>query len=299
MGRETRNRDLRTGQWQVLAAAFLWGTTGTAQTFAPAGAEPPVLGGLRLVFGGGLLLALAFSRRQVFTGRRWPVWPLLGAAAGMAVFNLMYFSALARVGVAVGTTVFIGSTPVFSGVLGALFHREHLDRRWFTATTLAVLGCALLTLPGGSLRIDMAGMAMAVGAGAAYSTYNAFIKGLVRNHAPLAVMALISCLGAILLLPLLGSADLGWLSRSGGVGVVCYLGLFSTTVPYWLIAHGLKVVPLGRVATLNLAEPMVAAILGVLVVGERLSTAAVAGICLLFFSLVYLARGRRESWGEA
>ena len=44
------------GVWFVLGAALLWGTTGTAQAFAPAGFDPLVIGSLRLTVGGVVLL---------------------------------------------------------------------------------------------------------------------------------------------------------------------------------------------------------------------------------------------------
>ncbi len=60
------------GAWMVLAAGVLWGTTGTAQAFAPAGATPLAIGAIRLLVGGTALLILALVRRQlpVFVGQR-------------------------------------------------------------------------------------------------------------------------------------------------------------------------------------------------------------------------------------
>lgn len=43
----------------VLAAAVLWGTTGTAQALAPTGASPLAVAAMRLAIGGAALFALA------------------------------------------------------------------------------------------------------------------------------------------------------------------------------------------------------------------------------------------------
>ena len=283
------------GQWQILAAAVLWGTTGTVQTFAPLAAQPQVLGGLRLALGALVLLAIAIGRKQLNSGGRWPLLPIVGAALGMAFFNLLFFSAIAKTGVAVGTTIFIGCTPVFAGVLGYLLHGERLNKHWFVATGLAILGCCFLTLTKSGASVDLSGVLMAVGAGASYSWYNAIIKKVVQYQTPMTVVALVSCLGALFLAPVVMSADLQWLALPGGMEVVCYLGLFATAAPYWLLANGLKVVPLANVATLNLAEPLVATSLGVLVVGERLTGTALLGVCLLFVGLLYLTITARAS----
>ncbi|HFQ93738.1 MAG TPA: hypothetical protein ENK32_06995, partial [Anaerolineae bacterium] len=61
MNRTWPQAALISGQWFVLAAAVLWGTTGTAQAFAPAGAHPLSVGAMRLLVGGVALFTLARS----------------------------------------------------------------------------------------------------------------------------------------------------------------------------------------------------------------------------------------------
>ncbi len=60
------------GVWLILLAAMLWGTTGTSQALAPTGANPVVIGALRLAVGGAALLVLAWVRGGLRTGGRWP-----------------------------------------------------------------------------------------------------------------------------------------------------------------------------------------------------------------------------------
>lgn len=295
--RNTEHSQQNLGQWQILGAAVLWGTTGTVQTFAPLAAQPQVLGGLRLALGGLVLLFIAIFRRQFKSARRWSMLPLFGAASGMAFFNLLFFSAIAKTGVAIGTTIFIGCTPIFSGIFGLLFHGERVSRHWFFATGLAIMGCSFLSLSNGNANTDFLGVLMAVGAGASFSCYSAIIKKMTQYQTPITVIATVSCLGALLLTPVVLSADLQWLALPGGAEVICYLGVMATAAPYWLLANGLKVVPLATVATLNLAEPLVATILGVLVVGERLTGMALMGVGLLFAGLLYLSIMARATQG--
>ena len=100
------------GVWFVLGAALLWGTTGTAQAFAPSGFDPGVIGALRLLVGGIALLGLALYRRELGRLRDWNWLPLCMAAVFTASYQLCFFAAVARTGVAVGTIVGIGSAPV-------------------------------------------------------------------------------------------------------------------------------------------------------------------------------------------
>lgn len=274
------------GAWLVLAAAVLWGTTGTAQALAPDGAKPAAIGAARLFVGGVALLALAMSRRVFANSGRWPLWTVLIAAACMAAYQLFFFAGVARTGVAVGTIVGIGSAPILAGAIGFLVRGERPGRRWFVATLLAVVGCGLLIAAGRSIHIDPSGLLLATGAGAAYAAFTVASKDLLEHNSPEAVMAVVFCIGALFLAPLFFTADFTWLEQPGGLAVTLHLGLVTVALAYSLFARGLSQVPVATAATLTLAEPLTAGILGVLLLGERLSFVAVLGILLIFTGLV-------------
>ncbi len=278
-----------TGVLFVLGAALLWGTTGTAQAFAPAGFDSTVIGALRLLIGGAALLLLAGCRGEIAPLREWRLKPLLLAGLFTAGYQLCFFAAVARTGVAVGTIVGIGSSPIAAGLLGLLFRGERPSRRWLLATVLAIAGCTLLGLGDGRVRVDPLGIALALGAGASYAAYTLAIKGLLDEHSPNAVMALVVCVGALLMSPLLFGRDLGWLLQPRAIAVVLHLGLATMALSYWLFARGLQLVPVATAVTLSLAEPMTASMLGIFVLGEVLSLRAFGGIGLIFTGLLLLA----------
>jgi DME family drug/metabolite transporter len=289
----------RNGQWLVLAAAVLWGTTGTAQALAPVGAEPLVVGALRLAVGGAGLLAVALCRGGLDLRRRWPIGVTFCAAFFTAAYQVCFFAGVARTGVAVGTIVGIGSSPIAAGLLDWLVRKERPGRRWAIATCLAIIGCSLLAAKGGSLDVNPLGLLLAVGAGVSYAIYTLSVKGLLDDRSPDAVMAVVFCLGALMLSPLFFTADLHWLAEPRGIAVALHLGLVATALSYFLFARGLRTVPVSSAVTLSLAEPLTAGLLGVTVVGERLTLPAVAGIALLFLGLVLLATGFRDYPADA
>ncbi|HAJ35612.1 MAG TPA: EamA family transporter [Chloroflexi bacterium] len=282
----------------VLAAAVCWGTTGTAQVFAPDGATPLAVGALRLLIGGSALLLFAVGRRQL----RWRGWPpaatatAIGAIAG---YQLFFFAGVARTGVAVGTVVAIGAAPVLAGVMGLLFLGERPTRRWLAATLLAVMGCTLLittgsNVTGDDVRIDLVGVILAIGAGAAYALYTIASKDLLRVQPPDAVTAVAFFGGAMLLAPLFFFVDLTWLAQPQGVLVALHLGLVTTALAYMLYIRGLLTLPTATAVTLALAEPLTAALLGTLVLGERLSVPAQVGMALVFAGLIVLTTSVRR-----
>lgn len=282
-------RKLR-GNLLVLAAATLWGTTGTSQALAPVGATPPVIGALRLLVGGLALLAYALARRS-FSGelRGLPRRSLLGAVVCMAAYQLLFFGGVARTGVAVGTIVGIGSSPILGGVLGYLFAGERPGRPWGIATLLAVIGVGLLAANGSEIRIDLLGLLMAAGAGGAYAAFTLFNKQLLNGRRPEAIQALIFLLSALLLSPLLIGTNLSWVAQPSGVMVVLHLGLVTLALAYTLFSLGLQQVGVSTAVTLTLAEPMTAAILGVTLLGETLTLQAGLGIVLIFGGLAFLS----------
>lgn len=63
------------GMRLILLAAALWGTTGTAQAFAPLNAPPLVIGALRLMIGGAALVVFAGHQGLLHKWRALPLWP--------------------------------------------------------------------------------------------------------------------------------------------------------------------------------------------------------------------------------
>lgn len=275
------------GIWLILAAAVLWGTTGTAQALAPAGSSPLAIGALRLAFGGSTL-ALSAWLRGGLRHRSWPPLLTLAAGAFVALYQVTFFSAVLKTGVAVGTIVGIGSAPVFAGILEYLVRHRRPGRRWYPSTAVAVFGCLLLVLQSGDIRIDLAGIILALAAGFSYAAYALAIKMLLPGRSPEDVTAVIFCLGAIFLSPLLFHADLAWLGQVNGWLLMLHLGLVATALSYWLFAGGLKTVAASTAVTLSLAEPLTATILGIVVVGERISLVSSFGLVLILSALLLL-----------
>lgn len=287
-------RPVTTAPLLVVTAAVLWGTTGTAQALGPDDASPLAVGAARVAVGGAALVALAAGRRGTRGGAPWPPVALGLSAAAVAAYQLLFFAAVDSTGVALGTAVAIGSGPVAAGLLALLVRGERPGRSWASATALAVAGCALLLLAGGDAEARPAGVALALGAGAAYAAYTVGTKGLLSTHGPDEVAATCFGLAGLALLPVLVVSGAGWLATPGGIAMAAHLGLVTTAAAYVLFFRGLGAVPVATAATLSLAEPLTAGVLGVAVLGERPTAAAAAGAALLLAGLVLVA-GRRPA----
>ena len=278
-------------QAMVLAAAVCFGTTGTVQAIGPS-ASPVAVGAARIVLGGALLVAVA---RALGVRMPRPSATVLGIAVAIVVYQLSFFAAVKLTGVAVGTVVAIGTGPAAAGLLGRFVNRERLTARWGLATACAALGVLLLAGDGGG-TVDPTGIALAVAAGVGYAASTVLSKRLLVSGAPPeGVMAAGFGGAAVLLVPVLLVAGPGFLGDPAGLGMALYLGAVPTALAYVLFARGLRSLSSGETATLVLAEPLTAALLGVVALGEQPSLTAGMGGALVLAGLVILAAGARRS----
>jgi DME family drug/metabolite transporter len=207
-------------------------------------------------------------------------------AVTAATYQLCFFAGVSLAGVALGTLVAVGSGPVFAGLLGWAFLGHRPTRGWLLATSACVTGLALLAAPdigGGSA----AGLLLALGAGLCSAGYNVAAKvQLDRGATALEVPAGSFALGGVLLLPVLLTQPLAWLAEPGGVALAVYLGVATMAIANVLHARGIRGLTPGPVTTLMLSDPVVATILGVVVLGETLGPVAVVGVLLVLAGLL-------------
>ncbi|MBA3233430.1 MAG: EamA family transporter [Propionibacteriales bacterium] len=281
----------RAGAWAgallVAAGAALFGTVGTAQALGPT-APATALASLRLLLAAVILLALAVPHGVPALRTAWRVPAVWLAGVAQAAFNVTFLSAVSRTGVAVGTLIAIGCTPILTG----LFTRR-VSRVWVASTSLALLGLVLLLSGDLDGRLTPVGVAFALGASASYAVFIVASASIGRNPVETTVaIAAIFTVAAIVLAPAL-TGRLGWAGTPSGAAMVAYLAIGATVVAYGCFNRGLAVVLPSTAATLALVEPLVAALLGVIVLDERLSALAWCGAVLVLGALVVMVRGLR------
>lgn len=284
------HQDTRQGSSRalVLASAVLFGTTGTAQALGPS-LSPLLVGAARIAVGAALLCIITLAIERTDAPVRWSPKAVALGGLGVAGYQLSFFAAVDETGVAIGTVVALGSAPVFTGLLARATAGVRLDARWAACTALATTGVAVLVLGGREASVSAPGIALALVAGLSYATYTVAAKRLLDDgHPPEAVMARSFGAGALLLLPVLaaGASDV---ASTDGILLAVYLGAVPTALAYVLFARGLRHLPAADVATLTLAEPLTAAALGTIVLGERLAPVAILGALLVLAGLVALA----------
>jgi DME family drug/metabolite transporter len=275
----------------VLAAGVLFGTAGTAQALGPTAATPLGVGVLRIAIGAFVLVtALPLRGGSVRRlPRSWASGPMLVTSLAAATYQVCFFAGVNLAGVALGTLVAVGSGPIFAGLVGWMVLGQRPMRGWLVATAISVVGLGLLAAPD-VVAGDPLGLLLAMGAGLCIAGYNVAARvQLDRGASSLEVTAGSFALGGLLLLPLLVTQPLDWLVAPSGVLLALYLGVATMAVANLLLARGMRDLASGPVATLMLADPVVATALGVVVLGERLAPAAAVGVLLVLGGLLLQA----------
>ncbi|WP_207782305.1 DMT family transporter [Phytoactinopolyspora limicola] len=320
----------RAGLWAVGAAGLFWGTGGLAGALLAerTGAGALAVAGYRLLVGGALVITLLALRGQLYTGRREhserparPGYPALPGDAGdpceprqgvsttytrrrrviviallAVVFQSCYFGAVELMSVSLATLVTLGSAPILVIVGESLLARCWPVRRLMAAVAVALVGLVLLVggPNAGASGAVVAGTVCAVVSGAGFAGITMLAARPVPGLRTLPLTGLAFGLGGLLLLPVAAVAsDLGSLNVDAGtVGLVVYLGLVPTALAYALYFGGLRTVAPGTAALVALLEPLTAAGLGALVLGDQLGVAGVVGAVLVAAAMGLAATSR-------
>jgi len=292
----------------VVIAAVLWGTTGTAATFAP---QVSPLGIASVTMGvGGLLLALVAAKpivrhKTALINNRLLV---IAAALNVAIYPLAFYSSMKLSGVAVGNVISIGLAPIAAALIEWTFDKQSLNRRWLISIAFGITGVVFLATakPASSFENtatswhNSVGILLGLVAAFTYAMYSWIARRLIdRGIASRAAMGSMFGLGALLLMPVLFVTGAPLLASVNNFSVGLYLAVVPMFLAYLLFGRGLTVVRASLATTITLLEPVVAALLAVTVVGEKLSLTGWFGIglisaCLLIATLRKSVKNRTK-----
>lgn len=291
------SKDYRLGIMAVLFSSIVWGTTGTAATFAP-GVSALGIGAAAMGIG-GLLQAMRAHKR--IAGSAMELWRLrallLFSGVSVAIYPLAFYSSMRLAGVTVGTVVTIGSAPLLSALIEFGFDRTPLTRRWMASALVGLAGIVLLALAKGSAShsVTIEGDALVPGVlcgligGLTYALYSWGARSLMLRGIPApAAMGAIFGLGGVLLLPILLATGGPFLASWSNAAVGIYMAVVPMFMGYLAFGFALARISASMAITITLVEPVVAAVLAVLIVGERLPLVGWLGAALVVLCLVLI-----------
>ncbi|MEW5669053.1 EamA family transporter [Pseudomonas putida] len=293
----------------VLVASILWGTTGTAATFAP-GVSPLAIGAAAMGLGGliQMMIALRKIRADWAELKSQSAYVVIGAGA-VAVYPLAFYTSMHLAGVTIGTVVTIGSAPLISAVIERAFDGKPLTGRWAIGATLGIVGTVLLCMAKAEEHTEVVaeasgirnsfGILLGLVAGATYALYSWTAHRLIQSKISSgAAMGATFGLGGMMLLPVLLVTGAPLLENWTNASVGLYMMLIPMGLGYFLFGKGLARISPSTATTLSLIEPVVAALLAAVVVGEQLPLLGWMGAALIV-SCLYVLVQQPQSREEA
>ncbi|MCL7971224.1 MAG: DMT family transporter [marine benthic group bacterium] len=291
----------------AIGAGVLWGTTGPLSTaLYSEGAALTGVGFWRIAVATLALAVVALFRRDLLRVDRRGLWTVgLGGGALVAVFEVAYQYAIAGVGVA-GAATLLYTAPLLVAVLAFLVLGERLTPLRVALAVVVLIG-VYLTVQGGagveSLFVSReAGVAAGVAGGLlaalAYAGTTLLARWAVPRYGATRVLFL-ELAGGTLLLALLLPAAGRPPAPPDTVSAWIYIGLLSIGAVLganYLFFSALKRIEAAPTAVAATIEPVVAAVLALVLFGQTLSGGGWSGLALVVAGVAvgYLAEARAD-----
>lgn len=263
----------------VLLVITIWSINVIIVKLALRDAAPLTYTAVRFLIGGLILLAVVQRR----LGLRWPsrdelpaitVAAFFGIAANQAAFTLAL-----RYTTAVDVSLIIGATPLAVAVHRALTARERIGARAWTGLAIGAAGLALVVESGGGAHGSLGGDLLALLAPVSWAIYLSRLSRLLPTHNTLELSALVTMIGAFLLVPfgavetVTSPPSITWRL----LGCLAYSAILSSA--FCNVAYFTAIEELGatRVAVFTYLQPFLGAVAAMLLLGETLRPAQLAG----------------------
>jgi inner membrane transporter RhtA len=235
----------------------------------------PVLGpagvvAVRHLVAASILLPIARPRFRTMTWAQW--WPTLTLAAVFGLMNLTLYHAIERIGLGLAVTL------EFLGPLAVALASSR-SRRDVALALLAGAGVYLLVLPGSST--DHLGVALALVAAACWAAYIVLNRVVGGRLSGVQAPAIASLVNAVVYLPVLVVVALQGRLGLVAVAFAAAAGVFATVVPFALDLTALRIVPQRFFGQFMSVHPVLAALVGIVLLQQLPAGHEWAGIGLI------------------
>lgn len=298
----------------ILAAGSLWGMMGLFVR----GLSAEGLGTIEIVFFRSVIAALfmfvclIIKDREKLKIRVKDIWCFVGTGIiSLTVFNICYFTTIQKTSMAVAA-ILLYTSPVFVVLLSAVLFKEKLTSVKVIALVVAFVGCVFVAgiTSGDGLVMNPGGIAVGIGAGIGYALYSIFGRyAIERGYGSTTITFYtfaFASLGMLLASPILCpipeiAKKIAAGNTAKDIALICGIAIIVSVIPYLLYTKGLEGVENGKAGIMASVEPVVAAILGIIVYKEALSISTLLGVIFVLGAIVLLnapASGNKKGEGD-
>lgn len=279
---------------------FFWGSTFTAIRIGAQTMPALLMGGTRYILSGSLMLLWCWWRGY----KLWSNWRDMGLTAVIGLLLLvggnMGLIYAERVVPSVLASLLYAGTPLYAALVERLLpHGEPISRRGWLGLLLGFAGLSVMLVP--SLRMGMAGdsaliLSIAVLIG---GTWSWALGGLMSRHTKVSMNIFVAAAWQMLIAGVAGEGlglGLGewkdfhpnhaaWLA-------VAYLIVAGSWIGYTAFIYLLEHVPVAKVMSYTYVNPVVAVLLGFVLLGERLVASEYVGMAAIILAVFLLTTAK-------
>lgn len=273
----------------VALGTILWGTVGPVVKLFPEGTAFQYSLVRNLSGTTALWLMVLFSKNKKRYTKQ-DIVPLLIAGTGATIFFPLYIRAFELTGVGVAAVVSIGVAPIFVGMIAWIALKQPPGKQWAFGTLIAVSGVVALNWPSGDSTVNVLGIGFALAAAFGYSLQATGMGMISKRHTPFQCVAPMFTIGTIFQAPLSYGKDFSFLQDPVLLLGALYGGVVTVALAYAIFIYGIARIGAATAVTVGLMEPLTASILGVVLLGETVSTLGLIGSVLILAGLVVVSR---------
>lgn len=276
----------------IFLSGILWGLSGIfVKYLTGAGASALLISCWRIVpaffFLAGITVARYGMRVLIIDGKTLFFCALTGLVS-QALFNICYNTAISSIGMSV-SAVLLYIAPVVTAVTAAVVFSEKITKRKAVALLINITGC-VLTVTGGGLGDGdflLLGILFGLGAGFCYGMVAILGRVTTSKVNPFAAITWTFFFGAVFILLFVRPWNEPVFPTSGSfITVALLFALIPTTFAYIFYFSGISVISeSSKVPVIASVEPVVAALIGVMIYQEPIGIINIFGMILVLSSI--------------
>ena len=235
-----------------------------------------------------VIFALIKDRSAFRFSRRDGILLLALSMTDFIFFKFFYYTTINNSEVSVAVML-LYSSPIFIMLFSRIVFRERMTPRKYLCLALTVIGCVCVSgYIGHAVPIPLFALFTGIMTGAVYGVYAILTRLTARSCGPLTVCMYMLIFGTIILLPVCHPGQIVSVLKSNHTMIPYALtfGPVCAALANGLYAWGISGISANRAAILGAAEPLTAAVLGILLFHESREPVKLVGIALIIAAII-------------
>jgi len=282
----------------MVAVILIWGINFSVVKLALRDFSPLAFNGVRFGLATAVMVVILVLRGESFRLARRDLLPIVFLGlSGHTLYQLVFIFGLAAT-IPANSALLMATSPIFVAIYGRVLGIERTNRLIWAGIVLSFAGILMViggggevSLGGGTLRGDLLILAAAM----LWAAYTTASKPLLTRYSPIKVTALSMVAGTIpfvvISVPALLRQDWG-ASTISGWGALLYSAVFAVVVGYVIWYTSVQRVGNARTAVYSNLLPVVAGVIGWLLLGDRLTPLQLVGAAVVLAGIMLTRRGR-------